>query len=283
MSVNNHALEIASGNRFEFGKNWESFLERLNEERINIAIEALRKNLAVDGLCGKTFLDIGSGSGLSSLAAFRLGARVISFDYDPASVSCTAELRKTYAAGEESRWSVFRGSLLDDEFMSTLKQSDVVYSWGVIHHTGDMWSGLRNVVPLVKKNGQLFIAIYNDQGGQSRRWLVFKKIYNTLPSVLKLPYAIVIMGVRELRSLAIKTIRLSPASYFKNIRNYASTSDRGMSYWHDLIDWIGGYPFEVAKPEEIFSFYRAKGFVLDRLHTAGGELGCNEYVFTRAE
>lgn len=57
--------------------------------------------------------------------------------------------------------------------------------------------------------------------------------------------------------------------------------NRGMSVWHDLVDWVGGYPFEVAKPEEIFDFYRTKGFTLVRLKTCGGGLGCNEYVFIK--
>jgi len=56
---------------------------------------------------------------------------------------------------------------------------------------------------------------------------------------------------------------------------------RGMSAWHDLLDWLGGYPFEVSRPEEVFDFYRKRGFTLERLTTAGGRLGCNEFVFRR--
>ena len=54
-----------------------------------------------------------------------------------------------------------------------------------------------------------------------------------------------------------------------------------MSVWHDWIDWIGGYPFEAAKPEEIFALLRTQGFRLDHLITCGGGLGCNQFVFTR--
>jgi hypothetical protein len=54
-----------------------------------------------------------------------------------------------------------------------------------------------------------------------------------------------------------------------------------MSPWRDLIDWVGGYPFEVAKPEAILDFYLRRGFTLKRLVTCGGSLGCNEYVFVR--
>lgn len=54
-----------------------------------------------------------------------------------------------------------------------------------------------------------------------------------------------------------------------------------MSHWHDWIDWVGGYPFEVAKPELIFDFYRDRGFTLHNMTTCGGGGGCNEFVFIR--
>ncbi|NDB17165.1 MAG: hypothetical protein EB018_09795 [Gammaproteobacteria bacterium] len=83
----------------------------------------------------------------------------------------------------------------------------------------------------------------------------------------------------EVRSFLIHLIRRQPLAYFRYIRDYGR--NRGMSWWHDKIDWIGGLPFEVAKPEEIFDFYRNRGFALDRLVTCAGGLGCNEFVFTR--
>jgi 2-polyprenyl-6-hydroxyphenyl methylase/3-demethylubiquinone-9 3-methyltransferase len=49
---------------------------------------------------------------------------------------------------------------------------------------------------------------------------------------------------------------------------------------HDLIDWVGGWPFEVSTPEEVFNFYRRRGFQLEALKTCAGGLGCNEFVFT---
>ena len=94
--------EVARGERFEFGKNWGRFLAVLNDERISEAEASLKSMLKVEGLTGKSFLDIGSGSGLFSLAARRLGARVHSFDYDPQSVACTAELKRRYFEGDEN-------------------------------------------------------------------------------------------------------------------------------------------------------------------------------------
>jgi 2-polyprenyl-3-methyl-5-hydroxy-6-metoxy-1,4-benzoquinol methylase len=275
-----HAAEVSRGQRFEFGANWARFLEVLNDERIAQAEKSLRDMLGLSDLHGKSFLDVGSGSGLFSLAARRLGAAVHSFDYDPKSVACTRELKRRYFP-EDPQWIIEAGSVLDPGYLSRLGQFEVVYSWGVLHHTGAMWEALGNVAPLVAKGGILFIAIYNDQGGWSRRWRMLKRIFNGLPNSLKLPYAMIIMGPRELKLLSLATLKCNPMIYFDNIINYSKRSMRGMSYWHDLIDWIGGYPFEVAKPEEIFNFYRDKMFQLDQLQTCAGGLANNQYVFTK--
>jgi 2-polyprenyl-6-hydroxyphenyl methylase/3-demethylubiquinone-9 3-methyltransferase len=54
-----------------------------------------------------------------------------------------------------------------------------------------------------------------------------------------------------------------------------------MSIYRDVVDWIGGFPFETAKPETIFRFYRDRGFVLEELTTCGSRHGCNEFVFRK--
>ena len=103
-------------------------------------------------LLGKTFLDIGSGSGLFSLAARKMGAKVYSFDYDPISVACTVELRSKYFP-DESEWIVKEGSVLDRCFLKGLDFFDVVYAYGSLHHTGDMWTALANAASLAKSGG----------------------------------------------------------------------------------------------------------------------------------
>ena len=205
------------------------------------------------------------------------GAVVHSFDYDPKSVGCTQELKRRYFAGD-SQWLIEEGSVLDRDYLGRLGQFDVVYSWDVLKYTGAMWQALENVAPLVAVGGQLFIAIATDQGGWSRRWRILKRMYNV--QFARKPYALAVMGPGELTFLAIFILKGRPWGYFLNILNYCERSPHGMSYWHDLIDWIGGYPFEIAKPEETFSMHRGKGFYLLQLRTCAGGIGGNEFVFT---
>jgi 2-polyprenyl-3-methyl-5-hydroxy-6-metoxy-1,4-benzoquinol methylase len=276
-SAKHHSSEIASGERFSFGSNWNKFLKQLDDRRIQEAEQDLRRFLDTDRLDGKSFLDIGSGSGLSSLVAYRLGAKVFSFDYDPQSVACTAELRQRYAPND-ARWNVASGSVLDEAYLLTLGKFDIVYSWGVLHHTGAMWKALDHAARMVKPKGTLFIAIYNDQGRASKAWLRVKRAYCALPA----PLRFLVVGPAMLRlwgpTVVRDSLRGQPLHSWKN---YAGTGFRGMDPWRDAIDWIGGLPFEVASPEAIFDFHRERGFVLTKLSTCAGGLGCNQLVFRK--
>ncbi|MCH2129898.1 MAG: class I SAM-dependent methyltransferase [Pirellulaceae bacterium] len=273
------AAEVGRGERFEFGRNWQRFLTTLDDERIATAQHSLVKMLDLNdhSLHGKSFLDIGAGSGLFSLAARRLGARVHSFDYDPACVSCTQFLKDRYFPNDAD-WTVEEGSVLNRTYVASLGTFDVTYSWGVLHQTGDMWTALDLANQTVTPGGQLMIAIYNDQGGASRRWLAFKKLYNQVPYPAKLAMVLCVGAWWEVRAALIRLIR------FQNplpLEDWAKKKqDRGMSVWYDLVDWVGGYPFEVAKPEEIFDFYTARDYVLTRLTTERGH-GCNQFVFRK--
>ena len=272
--MNQHALEVSQGKRFEFGKNWRRFLTVLDNERIFEAENSLKLMLGMESLNGKTFLDIGSGSGLFSLAARRLGANVVSFDYDPDSVACTVELKKRYF-DNDAKWEIAQGSVLDENYVTSLGQFDIVYSWGVLHHTGDMWKALHNAKLAVKEGGLLFIAIYNDQGPISTFWKTVKRTYCSGP-IKKFLVTVGLVPVFIIGGFFIDLAH--KPNPFKRYTGYKSK--RGMSFLRDWIDWFGGYPFEVAKPEEIFEFYQKYGFSLTRLKTKNG-MGCNEFVFRK--
>lgn len=268
-----HQHQVYSGKRFEFGKNWQKFLLVIDEERITEAERPLREMLQVENLQGKSFLDIGCGSGLFSLAAMRLGARIVhSIDYDPQSVACAQELKRRFFKHTEN-WTIEIGNALDHEQMQNLGRWDIVYSWGVLHHTGNMWRALDNVITTVQKDGLLFISIYNDQGRMSKIWARVKILFNRSKTTrlmvlgVYLPYFI-------LRAFAADMIRYR--NPFSGYRAYKKS--RGMSRLYDWLDWLGSYPFEVAKPEEIIEFCKQRDCILERLKTCGGTLGCNEFL-----
>lgn len=273
-----HAEEIEKGKRFEFGKNWSAFLSVLDEERILKAEESLKEMLEVETLAGKTFLDIGSGSGLFSLAARRLGAKVFSFDFDSNSFNCTKELKRRFFETDPN-WTIEQGSALDKNYVESLGKFDIVYSWGVLHHTGEMWNALANAALPVADGGKLFIAIYNDTGSQAARWHWIKKTYCQLPKLLKTPFAIAAIAPEEGKNLLRSIVTLKPQNYINSWTKYKN--DRGMNRWYDIIDWVGGFPYEVAAPDELFEFYKAKGFSLAKMKCKGVGLGCNEMVFKR--
>lgn len=273
-----HGREVAAGERFEFGKNWAAFLSVLDDERIQTAVESLKEMLECDSLAGRSFLDIGSGSGLFSLAARKLGARVHSLDFDTNSVACTKELRRRYFDGDGD-WTIEQASALDAEHLKRLGSFDVVYSWGVLHHTGEMWRALENASIPTRPGGKLFIAIYNDTGSQAARWHWIKKTYCRLPSVLKTPFAAAVILPDELKRLTSSLLRLKPQEYLYSWTRYKN--GRGMNRWHDIIDWVGGYPYEAATVDEIFEFYKTRGFTLVKIKAGGVGLGCNEFVFER--
>lgn len=261
--------------RFPFGKNWARFLSVLDEDRIAEAEKSVKDMVGCERLDGKSFLDIGSGSGLFSLAARRLGARVHSFDYDPHSVGCTQELRRRYFPEDEA-WTVEQGSILDEAFVRALGTFDVVYSWGVLHHTGDLEGALKNAELPVRPGGRFIIALYNDQGWKSALWTIVKKCY-VANFVGRAAVLAVFFPLFFLANVVWGVLQGGdPTHRFREYRKR-----RGMSVVHDWVDWLGGYPFEVVHAEDVTRRFEERGFVLKKCNPTKS-LGNHEFVFERA-
>lgn len=262
--------------RFAFGKNWASYIDQnFSEERIAISLQYMLDFLKLPDMSGQTFLDIGCGSGLHSLAALRANARsIVSFDYDPQSVATT---RKLHAyCGSPSNWQVLQGSILDEHFVETLPKSDIVYSWGVLHHTGNMWQALRNTAGRLNADGVLYVALYSSDMHLSptpEYWIDLKRKYNRSWGGKKLW-----MEVDYAWNSTLKHVIRKGQSPLEYIRNYKK--ERGMSFWHDVRDWLGGYPMEFAGNRETRDYCREQ-LGLELIHAKAGAPN-TEYLFRRA-
>jgi 2-polyprenyl-6-hydroxyphenyl methylase/3-demethylubiquinone-9 3-methyltransferase len=207
-----------------------------------------------------------------SLAAAQLEAIVHSIDYDQYSVECARMLKEGFAP--QSDWVIEQGSVLDRAFLERLGRFDVIYCWGALHHTGDMWTALDNVARSVKSRGQLWISIYNDQGKASPKgsWSSALTTKAGLPRLWSF--------FRDLRSL-LRGLVGDILRMRNPLWRYGQVPERGMDIFRDWIDWLGGWPFEVAKPEEVFDFCTQRGFTLHKLRTCAGGIGCNGFLFAK--
>lgn len=281
-----HHEELARGRRFAFGANWSRFAASVDQEAVAEAerslLELIPVELITDGhrLDGVRFLDAGCGSGLFSLAALRLGASVVAFDFDPDSVRTTRRIVDGWMDDVtlQGRFTLLHGSVLDQAFLEALGTFDIVYSWGVLHHTGDMWTACHNAAARVGPEGALVIALYHDTGWTSTAWWFVKRVYVALPSPLQRVLAVLLLLPVELVALVRAAVRLAPAHYIRRWTAYRSL--RGMSRWHDHLDWIGGFPYERASREEVIAFHTARGFRHVRTVPAVA-WGNNEFTFTR--
>lgn len=252
-----------SGPALTFGRNWLDYLDQAGKEQYAAASASMEELVGRPNLEGATFFDLGCGSGLFSLAAASLGAaRILSLDLDPDSVAACKSLQQR---ADHPDWQVLQGSVLDQGFVSGLGQADVVYSWGVLHHTGAMWPAIKNASTLVRPGGLFVIAIYN-RTATSGFWLAYKRAYHRAPAWLR---RLMVWGVFLPRAL----VRLARGRHpFKE--------ERGMSIYLDAVDWCLGLPYEYATFEEVRDFAVGLGFSLEKGKTTGG-IGCNEFVFRR--
>jgi 2-polyprenyl-6-hydroxyphenyl methylase/3-demethylubiquinone-9 3-methyltransferase len=262
---------------FRFGRNWQRYVDSyLNPERERIAAESLA-DLLEESLADSTFLDIGAGSGLFSLCAHKAGAlRVVSVDIDPDAVETCNRLRASI--GYPDNWVIIHGSILDAELLNRIEPADIVYSWGVLHHTGDMYAAIANAAQLVKPGGLFCIAVYNRVVGRfmdSQRWWRIKRFYNHAARPLQ---RIMEWVYRAYWAAAQIRKRKNPLRVAREYRH-----SRGMALDTDLVDWLGGYPYEFATAEEIVAFCEAHCHmrIVKLAPVSPLATGNNQFVFRR--
>jgi 2-polyprenyl-3-methyl-5-hydroxy-6-metoxy-1,4-benzoquinol methylase len=258
--------------RFEFGENWLNFIrQNFSEEKLESSRKHMLSLMGVDSLQGLSFLDIGCGSGLHSLAAARSGASPVrSFDYDPKSVEATRYVKEM--TGAKGDWNITQGSVLDEAFLATLPRYDVVYSWGVLHHTGDVWRALANTVPLVAPGGLLYIALYAadvQKNPTPEFWLDVKKRYVAAGAFRRRLFEAWYIWRFMLGRSLIKT----PLFIWRML---TEKRERGMNMLTDIRDWLGGWPMEFTWDADVVAFCEKAGFTPVQVRT--GE-ACTEFVF----
>lgn len=265
-------LELKS--HFSFGENWSQYAQKIDATRIEQAEQSLLRLVGRENIEGRTFLDIGCGSGLFSLAAVRLGCKqLLAVDLDPKSVETTRRTLSLHAAGgnwECRNVSVFE---LDPAAMGTF---DVVYSWGVLHHTGAMYKAIAKASKMVAPNGMLTLALYA-KTPFCGLWRIEKKIYSRSPKwVQKVIESVYIEVVRLRLALKGESLKKRREEYWKQ---------RGMDMYYDTRDWLGGYPYESISPKEAMDYMHQLGFAPVRsfVEPCIGLLGtgCDEYSFTK--
>jgi len=256
---------------FDFGENWLAYSKTaLTSERILSSREAFKKLISGIPIEGKTFLDVGFGQGLSSLCAAQLGAQVYGIDINQKNVKAFEVTKRSFEILGSERMDMCVGSILLTEDIKPLQEKqargfDIVHSWGVLHHTGDMAQAFENCRKLVKKNGAFIVAIYN-RHWSSPIWRLIKKFYCSSPKLLQ----------RTLITIFIPIIFL--AKFAVTLKNPLK-SERGMDFFIDIVDWVGGYPYEYASINDIQALADRHGHEAPRIEKAKVPTGCNEFVF----
>ena len=255
--------------QFSFGTNWQSYARNaLSREKIRQARDAFRCLVDPVDLAGKSFLDIGFGQGLALLLAAEMGAEVSGIDNDAANLKALESTRAVF--GVETMPRTLIGSILDKDFLQKIAREgryDVVHAWGVLHHTGDMQQAVRNAAGLVKEGGTFICALYN-RHWSSPVWKVIKRTYLRSPQALRKALIVVFYPV------IYSAKRIVTGAH-------PTQTERGMDFYHDVVDWVGGYPYEYAGAAEVLRWVCRLDFECLRFRAARVPTGCNEFVFRK--
>lgn len=267
-------MSTADDKRFEFGKNWRDFISKhYSQDKVEVSKQHILGFMKRPDLKGLSIIDIGCGSGLHSMAMFQAGAASIhSFDYDPNSVEATRMVHEI--AGKPANWTIQQGSVLDDAFMRSLPQYDLVYSWGVLHHTGEMWKAIDLASTRVKPGGLFYIALYSadvQKNPTPEFWLDVKKKYVAGSWFHRRKMDLWYVWTFNMQS----DIKRLPEVYRKM---KAYEKERGMNMWTDIRDWLGGWPMEFAWDADAIKFCEARGFTLKEIATGHAN---TEFLFLR--
>lgn len=261
---------------FEFGNNWLEYSKKIGKKEIEMAIEGIKSLFPGIDLKGKEFLDVGCGSGVHSLAALMLGANVTSLDIDPVSVKTTKEVLRSRGYCSDK---VFECSVFEMDKKIADKKFDIVYSWGVLHHTGDMWKAIDLCADRVASSGYLSLALYK-KTALCKAWEIEKKWYTSTSKTSQKMAQKIYIALFWLAHV------LTGKSFKKRVQNYASF--RGMDFYHDVHDWMGGYPYESISNEEIKAFLEQKNFFEKVSKCKTMKLGifgsgCSEWTYQKSE
>ena len=254
---------------FNFGENWQDFSKNsLDEDRFKTAVASLEQLIGLDNIKDRSFLDIGCGSGIFSISASLLGTKkVMGLDISKESVAASRTNKDKFAPQNDITF--FHTSIFDDE-VSKLGLFDIVYSWGVLHHTGNMDEAINRASQCVKAGGLFVIAIYNKHWS-SGLWKQIKWFYNAMPKLIQKLMIWVFYMVIALAKMIVTR------------KNPFTKKKRGMSFYHDVVDWVGGYPYEYAGKEDIIGQMNKTGFTCLKFIKAAVPTGCNEFVFLKNE
>jgi len=252
---------------FDFGSNWAEFSKRhVDQSRLKMACQSMRALLGAENIGGESFIDVGCGSGLFSIAAHRLGAaKVVGIDVNQRCIEIAQANRDLLAPGAPIEFHI--ASVLDVEQLKGFGTFDLVYAWGSLHHTGSMWNAVHNVLRCVAPEGTLVLAIYNKHS-TSPAWRSIKWFYNQVPQLIQRFMIFIFAGV--IYGAKFLVTRTNPLK-----------KERGMDFWFDVVDWVGGYPYEYAVPNDVVITVTRGGFRLRRFLPASVPTGCNEFVFEK--